>query len=53
MAKKLLPEFVSLLPLYQKWAADPALSAKDRRSVESAVKVLQKVQGLSLRQGPS
>ncbi len=41
MAKKLLPELVSLLPLYEAWAADPALSAKDRRSVESAVKTLQ------------
>jgi len=44
MAKKLLPEFVSLLPRYQKWAAVPTLSARDRCSVESAVKVLQKAQ---------
>jgi 3-methyladenine DNA glycosylase AlkD len=42
MAAKLLPEFVPLLPLYEEWAADPALSARDRRSVESAVKTLQK-----------
>ncbi len=42
MAKKLLPEFAPLLPLYQQWAADPALSGKDRHSVESAVKFLQK-----------
>jgi 3-methyladenine DNA glycosylase AlkD len=41
MAKKLLPEFVSLLPLYEQWAADPALGAKDRRSVESAAKTLR------------
>jgi 3-methyladenine DNA glycosylase AlkD len=41
MAKKLLPEFVSLLPLYAQWAADPALDKKDRRSVESAVKTLK------------
>jgi 3-methyladenine DNA glycosylase AlkD len=41
MAKKLLPEFVSLLPLYEQWAADPALDKKDRRSVESAVKTLR------------
>ncbi len=41
MTKKFLPEFASLLPLYEQWAADPALSAKDRRSVESAVKVLR------------
>ncbi len=44
MTKKFLPEFVSLFPLYAQWAADSTLSAKDRRSVESAVKTLQKVQ---------
>jgi 3-methyladenine DNA glycosylase AlkD len=43
MTKKFLPEFASLLPLYEQWAADPALSAKDRRSVESAVKTLRGV----------
>lgn len=42
MTKKLLPEFAPLLPLYEQWAADPSLSAKDRRSVESAVKTLRK-----------
>lgn len=41
MTPSTLPELVSLLPLYQVWAADPALSAQDRRSVESAVKFLQ------------
>jgi hypothetical protein len=41
MAKALLPEFASLLPCYEQWLNDPALSAKDRRSVESAVSVLQ------------
>jgi 3-methyladenine DNA glycosylase AlkD len=40
MAKKLLPEFAPLLPLYEQWAADHGLSARDRRSVESAVKTL-------------
>jgi 3-methyladenine DNA glycosylase AlkD len=44
MAKTLLPEFASLLPLYEQWVADPTLSARDCRSVESAVKTLQKVQ---------
>ncbi len=44
MAKTLLPEFASLLPLYAQWATDSTLSAGDRRSVESAVKTLQKVQ---------
>jgi adenylate cyclase len=43
MTKKLLPEFVSLLSLYEQWAADPVLSTKDRRSVESAVKTLRRV----------
>ena len=44
MAKKLLPEFAALLPLYEQWAADPRLSGQDRRSVESAVKKLRSVQ---------
>jgi hypothetical protein len=43
MTKKLLPEFVSLLPLYEQWAAGPALDEKDRRSVESAAKTLRQV----------
>jgi 3-methyladenine DNA glycosylase AlkD len=43
MAAKLLPEFVPLLPRYEHWAADPALNSRDRRSIESAVKKLQKV----------
>jgi 3-methyladenine DNA glycosylase AlkD len=42
MTKKFIPEFSSLLPKYQRWAADPNLSTKNRRSIESAVKVLQK-----------
>jgi 3-methyladenine DNA glycosylase AlkD len=44
MAQKLLPEFTPLLPLYEAWAADPGLSAKDRRSVESAVRTLRGAQ---------
>ena len=44
MARKLLPEFAPLLPLYERWAGDPALAARDRRSVESAVKALRSVQ---------
>ena len=42
MTKKFLPEFNSLLPKYENWLADPDLSPKDRRSIESAVKTLQK-----------
>ena len=43
MTKKFLPEFASLLPLYEQWAADPALSVKERRSVESAIRALRRV----------
>jgi 3-methyladenine DNA glycosylase AlkD len=45
MTKTFLPEFVSLIPTYEAWTADPNLSSKDRRSVESALKTLKK--GLS------
>ena len=41
MTKQFLPQFASLLPHYRQWAADPALSGQERRSVESAVKILQ------------
>jgi 3-methyladenine DNA glycosylase AlkD len=42
MTKKFLPEFASLLPKYQQWATDPQLTSKDRRSIESAIKTLEK-----------
>ena len=42
MARKLMPEFASLLPLYERWAANPDLSARDRRSVGGAIKALQR-----------
>ena len=45
MTKQFLPEFGFLLVRYETWAADPALSSRDRRSVESAVKALRKAQG--------
>lgn len=41
MAKRLLPQFVDLLPRYQQWAASPDLSTVERRSIESAIKVLK------------
>lgn len=44
MTPKFLPEFASLLPLYEQWADDPALSARDRRSVQSAIKTLRRAQ---------
>jgi 3-methyladenine DNA glycosylase AlkD len=40
MTKKFLPEFAPLLPLYERWAADPALGTRERRSVESAIRAL-------------
>jgi len=43
MTKAFLPEFAALLPRYQEWLADPGLSAKDRRSIESAYNLLRKV----------
>jgi 3-methyladenine DNA glycosylase AlkD len=42
MTKKFLPEFVSLLPLYEEWASDRALGTQERRSIDSAVKTLQR-----------
>ncbi len=42
MSKKLLPDFATLLPRYEAWAADPALGGRDRRSVESAVRALRR-----------
>jgi 3-methyladenine DNA glycosylase AlkD len=43
MANQLLPAFGPLLPLYEKWAIDPNLAPKDKRSVESAVKKLKTI----------
>ena len=43
MARKLLPQFVPLLPRYEAWEQDPALAPKDVRSVRSAVKILHSV----------
>ncbi len=45
MTKAFLPEFASLLPAYERWAADPSLGRADRRSVESAIKVLRQSNG--------
>ncbi len=44
MTKSFLPALGSLIPIYEAWAANPNLSAKDRRSVESALKSLSKAQ---------
>jgi 3-methyladenine DNA glycosylase AlkD len=42
MGRKLLPEFLPLLPRYEAWADNPELGPRDRRSVESAVKALHR-----------
>ncbi len=39
--KKLLGAFSILYPLYQKWSVSPSVSAKERRSIEIALKVLK------------
>jgi len=44
MARKELPHFVTLIPLYEQWAGNPDLSSRDRRSVESALRVLRNAQ---------
>lgn len=38
---RVLPVLVALLPRYEAWAADPDVSAKHRRSIESAIKHLK------------
>lgn len=45
MAKEYLPEFLDLLPLYEKWDSDPSLNPKERRSIESAIKTLKQARG--------
>lgn len=42
MTKVFLPELSELLPQYESWLTDPSLSAQERRSVESAVKMIKK-----------
>ncbi len=41
MADKIIAAFSPLLPYYQKWAEAPGIGSQDRRSLESAIKVLQ------------
>jgi 3-methyladenine DNA glycosylase AlkD len=42
MAKSFLPQFTPLLSNYNLWLADDTLSARERKSIESAVRTLQK-----------
>jgi 3-methyladenine DNA glycosylase AlkD len=44
MTKKFLPEFLGLLPLYEAWNTDESLTAQERRSIASAIKILKKTQ---------
>lgn len=41
MDRKITSTFSPLLPGYERWSASSEISAKDRRSLESAIKVLQ------------
>jgi 3-methyladenine DNA glycosylase AlkD len=41
MDRKILTEFFPLLPRYKKWSESPDISRQNRRSIESAIKVLQ------------
>ncbi len=41
MDRKIIAEFASLLPRYKKWGMAGNVSSKDKRSIESAIKVLQ------------
>lgn len=45
MATKLLPDFEALLPVYQTWAKSSAVNNRGQKSIESAVKKLEKVAG--------
>lgn len=42
MTKSFLPEFLHLLAAYTTWSKDERLSAQERRSIESAIKTLEK-----------
>ena len=42
MAKAFMPEFTPLLPLYEQWLSSETLGSKERRSVESAIRTLEK-----------
>ncbi|HET6443454.1 MAG TPA: DNA alkylation repair protein [candidate division Zixibacteria bacterium] len=42
MSNSFMPEFTPLLPRYEQWLTSETISSRDRRSVESAVKVLRK-----------
>lgn len=43
MTKDYLPQFLELLPLYERWAADQSLNVRERRSVDSAIRTLKQV----------
>jgi 3-methyladenine DNA glycosylase AlkD len=42
MTKKYLPEFLELLPRYEQWRTDQSLTAQERRSIDSAIKILKR-----------
>jgi 3-methyladenine DNA glycosylase AlkD len=44
MDRKIIGEFRLLLPYYEKWSETPGMSSRDLRSIESAIKVLRRLQ---------
>ena len=45
MTKAFVPEFLDLLPQYEKWRNDQSLTPAERRSIDSVIKTLKQVKG--------
>ncbi len=43
MTKSFLGHFVDLLPLYEKWAKNPSLTAREKKSINSVIELLKKI----------
>lgn len=41
MGKAFLPNFTQLSPKYEKWLANPSINARDRKSIQSAIRTLE------------
>jgi len=41
MDRRIIAEFASLLPRYKKWGVESNIGSKDKRSIDSAIRVLQ------------
>ncbi len=42
MGKAFLPSFTILSPKYEQWLSDPSINARDRKSIQSAIRTLDK-----------